>query len=162
MQRRDFAKFFHLGRAEITDADGANLSRAVQFAHGFRDFRKRRMRVRPMDLIQIDDVGLQTAQGILGFLDDPRLAGVTKRLSVLPVESNLGGDECTLAPAAHGQRLTDDFLRTPEAVDRRGIDQINSAIQRCVDCVDGIALVAASPHPAADRPCSERDTRNSH
>src|SRR6266851_1554888 len=162
MQRRDLAKFFHLGRAEIAHADGANLSRAVQFTHGFRDLRKRRMRIRPMDLIQIDDIGLQTAQGILGFLDDPRLAGVTKRLSVLPVESDLGGDERALAPATRGQRLTDDFLRTPEAVDRRGIDQIDSAIQRGMDCVDSIALVAASPHPAADRPCSKRDTRNSH
>ncbi len=115
-----------------------------------------------MDLIQVDHVGLQSAQGTLGFLDDPRLAGVAKRLSVLPVESNLGGDERALASAARGQRLTDDFLRTPEAVDRRRIDQIDSAIQRGVDCVDSFALVAASPHPAADRPRSKRDTRNSH
>ena len=55
-----------------------------------------------MHLVEIDDVGSQTAQGVLCFLDDPCLARVTKRLSVFPVESDLGGDEHTLAPTANG------------------------------------------------------------
>src|SRR5881398_2094268 len=102
MQRRHLAKFLYLGRAEIAHPDGANLSRAMQRAHGFRDLRDRGMRIRPVHLVEIDYVGLQTAQGILGFLDDPRLARVTKRLSVFPVESDLGGDEHALAPTANG------------------------------------------------------------
>ena len=51
MQRRDLAKFLHLGRAEIANADRANFSGAMQFAHGVRDFRDRRVRIRPMDLV---------------------------------------------------------------------------------------------------------------
>jgi hypothetical protein len=162
MQRRHFPKFLHLGRAEIADADGANLSGSVQLAHGLGDFRDRRIRVRPVHLVEIDDVGLQPPQGSLGFLDDPRLAGVAKRLAVLPVQSDLGGDVDALAPAPLGQRLADDFLGTAEAVDRRGVDQIDAAIERGVDGGDGVALVAAAPHPAADRPRPQRDPRGAN
>src|SRR5258705_9542484 len=162
MQRRHLAKFLHLDRAEIAHSDGANLSRPIQLAHGFRALRDRRVRIRPVHLVEIDDVGLQTAQGILGFLDDPRLARVTKRLSVLPVESDLGGDEHALASTANGQSLADDFFRTPEAIYRRRIDQIDSALERSVDRADSIVLVAAAPHPAADRPCSQRYAGDSH
>src|SRR4029077_20670287 len=66
------------------------------------------------------------------------------------------------APTTDGQSLADDFFRAPEAVDRRRIDQIDSALERRVDRADGIVLVAAAPHPAADRPSSERNARDSH
>jgi hypothetical protein len=39
-------------------------------------------------------------------------------------------------------------------------DQIDCAVQRCMDCADGIAFVAAAPHRAADRPCSECNARS--
>ena len=102
VQRRYLAKFRHLRRAEIADADGANLSGSMQFAHGVGDFRDRGVRIRPVHLIEIDDVGLQTPEGRFGFRDDPCLAGVAKRLAVFPVESDLGGDEHALAPTANG------------------------------------------------------------
>src|SRR5258705_9666964 len=98
----------------------------------------------------------------IGFLDDPRLARVTKRLSVFRVEPDFGGDERAFASTANGQSLADDFFRTPEAINRRRIDQIDSALERGVDRADSIVLVAATPHPAADRPCAERYTRDSH
>jgi hypothetical protein len=162
VQRRHFAKFIHLGRAEIADADGANLSLAMQFAHGFGDLRDRRVRVRPVDLIEVDHVGLQTAQGILGLLDDPRLAGIAKRFAVLPVQSDFGGDERVLAAAAQGQRLSNDLFRTAEAVDGRGVDQIDAAVQRGMNGADRFTLVAAAPHPAADGPRSQRDARHAN
>jgi hypothetical protein len=59
-----------------------------------------------MHLVEIDDVGLQATQGIFGFLDDPCLAGIAKRLSVLPVQSDLGGDKRALASPANGQRFS--------------------------------------------------------
>jgi hypothetical protein len=102
MQRRHLAEFLHLGRVEIAHANGANFSCPMQFAHGFRNFRERGMRIRPTHLVEIDDVCLQPAQQIVGFFDDLCLAGVAKRLSVFPVEPPLSGDEPRLrrAPTA--------------------------------------------------------------
>jgi Arc/MetJ family transcription regulator len=37
-----------------------------------------------MDLVDVDDVRLQTAQRILDLLDDPAFAGVAVRFVVLP------------------------------------------------------------------------------
>ncbi len=118
--------------------------------------------VRPVHLVEIDGVGLEPPQRGFGFLDDPRLAGIAKWLTVLPVEPDLGGDVDALAPVAVRQRLADDFLGTAESVDGRGIDQIDAAIERGVDGADGVALVAAAPHPAADRPGAECDARSAN
>ena len=162
MQRRDGAELVHLCRAEIADADGANFSRPVERGHGVRDLGDRRIGVRPMHLVEIDDVSLQAPQGLFCFLDDPRPAGIAKRLAVGPVEPDLGGNDGVFAAAPGGQRLADDLLGPSEAVDRRRVDQVDSAVQRRVNGANGIHLVASAPHPAADGPGSQRNAGGSN
>jgi hypothetical protein len=63
-----------------------------------------------MHLINIDDIGPQSLEGILDLLMNARPARATERLAVLPVETDLGGDQGAFAPPAFGQRLADDLL----------------------------------------------------
>src|SRR5882757_3978422 len=132
MKWRDLAEFIHLRRAEVADADCANLAVTVQRADRLGSFGNRRKGIGPVHLIEIDDIRPKPAQRIFDFLDDPGLARIAKWLAVLPVESRLRGDDCAPAPTA-GEGLADDLLRATESVDRRGIYEIDSAIERFPD-----------------------------
>src|ERR1700719_1597183 len=122
MQRRYLSKFVHFGRTEIAHADRTDFTSSMQRAHGFRDFRCRRIRVGPVNLVEIDDVGLQSAQGVLHLLNDARLSSIPKWLAILPVETRLRGDECPFAPTIHCKGLADDFLRMTETIDGSCVD----------------------------------------
>src|SRR5579863_10569731 len=103
MQRCHLSKFVHLGWAEIADADRADLAGAMQCAHGFRDFRNRCVRIGPVNLVEIDGVSLQPAQGILDLRDETCLSSISEWLAILPVEAGLCCDNCPTASSANGQ-----------------------------------------------------------
>src|SRR4029077_5432814 len=90
MQRGDLAKSLDLLHREITDADGADLATLQKIVHLPGGLLDRHRRVRPMHLIEIDDVRLEPAQGFVDFTHDPRTAGVAEHLSVPPLEPDLG------------------------------------------------------------------------
>src|SRR5258707_2964550 len=50
-------------------------------------------RVGPMNLIDINVIGSQPAQGILNFAQDAGTAGIARYSSTLPLKSGLGGDK---------------------------------------------------------------------
>jgi hypothetical protein len=97
---------------------------------------------------------------ILDLFANARLAGIAERLTVLPVETDLGRDQDALAPPTLGQRLAHDLLRAAETIDRRRIDQRDAAIDSLMNGADGLRFIGSAPHPSADRPCAERDARN--
>jgi hypothetical protein len=49
--------------------------------------------VRPVHLINVDDVRTQPAQRILDLLVCPHLTRITQRLTLAPIETDLGGEE---------------------------------------------------------------------
>ena len=112
-----------------------------------------------MTLIEIDDVGLQSAERVLDFHDNACFFRIPKWLAILPVEAHLCRNDCTLAAAIHRQCFSDDFLRATETIDGRCVDQSDTAVQCRVDRFDGLAFVAAAPHPPADGPSSQGDAR---
>ena len=116
-----------------------------QSLHRVGGFLYRRIRVRPMHLIDVDEVGAQAAQRILDFVVDAGAAGVAERLAVLPVEPDFRRDNGAVTPAAFGERLADDFLGLAESVDRRGIDQRDATIQRRTDRADRLSS-SVPPH----------------
>jgi len=59
MQRRDAAKPFHLADRKIAHSDGADFSLPQQRVHRIRGLFDRNQRVRPVNLIDIDVVGLK-------------------------------------------------------------------------------------------------------
>ncbi len=156
LEGRSGAEAVHLRRTEITDPDRPDLSLTAKVIERPRRLLERHGFVGPMHLINVDDIGLQPAQRILELLPKLLRRGVAKNLAAAPVEPRLGGDHGLSAPAA-GQSLADDFLGLAEAIDRRGVDHVDAAVERLVNRFDGLGLVAAAPHPSSDRPGAKGD-----
>ena len=78
MQRRHAAKLLHLIDRKIADADGADLSLFEQGLHCRRGFFDRYKGIGPMNLIDVDVIGSQPAQGVLDLPHDAPAAGITE------------------------------------------------------------------------------------
>src|ERR1700720_3493086 len=99
MQRRHAAKPVHLADRKIADSDGADLSLPEQRVHRLAGFFDRHQWVGPVNLIDIDVVGSQPAQGVIDLPHDAGAAGVAKYSSILPFKSGLGGNKHARASA---------------------------------------------------------------
>ena len=62
VQRRNALEPLHLCDREVAHADCANLALLEERAHGLGGFLDGDQRVRPMNLIDVDVIGLQSAQ----------------------------------------------------------------------------------------------------
>src|SRR5262249_40677627 len=59
-----------------------------------------------------------------------------------------------------GEGLADDFFRTAESIGRSGIDEIDAVLGRRSDRSDGFRFLGSTPHPAADGPGAQGNTRH--
>src|SRR5580704_3559144 len=121
-------KALHFGDREIAYADGPDLSCLVKRAHGFGGFLDRDLGIGPVDLVDIDIVGAESAQRIIDFLHDPLAGRVAINLAIAPFQSGLRGNDRFGAHAL--ERLADDLLGYAEAIHRCGIDQVDVLMQR--------------------------------
>src|SRR5581483_4372543 len=159
MERAHRAELVHLLYREIAHADGADRALLVELAHGARGLGDRAARIGPVHLIDVDAVGLEPLQRVFDLAHDALAAAVARDLAVVPFEPDLGGDERVLAQAA-GERLAHDLLGAAEAVDRRGVYDVDTVGEGGPDGRDRPGLVGATPHPAADRPSPQRHARD--
>ena len=83
--------------------------------------------------------------GIHRSLADAAAAGIAEDLAVPPFKPGLGGDDDARAQAAIGDRLADDLLRTAEAIDGRGIDEVDAALERGTPWWRSIRLLRFRP-----------------
>src|SRR5436190_66128 len=157
MERRRLPELLHLGDGKIAHTDGPYLSLLEQTTHHLRSLGNGCLRIGPMSLIDIDVVGLETFQRRVDLCQNPVAACVAKRLPLLPVEAYFGCNHCTLAQPGAGDGFADDFFGMSEAVNRRGVDEIDAVAERGLDGSNRLAFVAAAPHPSADGPCSDAD-----
>src|SRR4029077_9264558 len=116
-KRRSLPEAIHLLRRKIADADGANFSLAAKGIERSCRLLERNRRVRPMHLIDVDDVGLEAAKRVLELIAQPRRRGVAQELAASPVKPDLGGDDRTRSPSAL-KRLADQLLGAAEAIAR--------------------------------------------
>ncbi len=72
---RNLAKGFNMRGTEIADADHSNLAGA-EVRHRRRGFLDRHVGIGPMDLIDVDDIGVQPLEGILDLLLNARPAAL--------------------------------------------------------------------------------------
>src|SRR5262245_42224806 len=59
-----------------------------------------------------------------------------------------------------GDGLADDFFRTAKSIGRSGIYEIDAVLDRRSDRGNGFRLLGSTPHPTADGPGAQGDTRH--
>src|SRR5262245_8048958 len=59
-----------------------------------------------------------------------------------------------------GERLADDFFITAESISWTGIKQTDAGLDRRSDRGDGLRLLGSTPHPAANGPGAQGNTRH--
>src|SRR5262249_33202956 len=91
---------------------------------------------------------------------DSRAAGIAEHTPARPLNSGFGRDANARAQMTLGDGFADDFFRTAESIDRSGIDEIDAVLDRRSDRGNGFGLPGPTPHPAADGPGAERNTRH--
>ena len=107
-------------------------------------------RVGPVGLVEVDVVGVEPAQAVLDLPHDPA-AGRPAVVRVLAHRRHeLGGQHDLVAPAL--ERLADDLLRLAAGVHVGGVDEVDAAVERGVDDLDAVVVVAVAPGAEHHRP----------
>ena len=94
-----------------------------------------------MDLIEIDEIGAETAQAVVDFAED-RLARQPGAVRSRPHPAmDLGRDHDILAARELLQRAADDFLRGAVGIDVGGIEEIDPELERLLDQRPAVFLI---------------------
>src|ERR1700728_785706 len=149
----------HLLRRVIAHTNRADEPFLAELLHSPRGFLDRDGQIRPVNLIDVDVVRAQATERILDFLPDSFTRGVSRHRTIVPLESYFGRDEDLFPMAPLLNCLSDDFFRNPETINRCRVDQVDSVVKGGMNRSNRFSLVRASPHPAADRPCTECNSR---
>ena len=150
---------------EVRHPDPAHLALVDQLGHRRPRLlqRRRAVGVRPVDLVQVDPLDAQATQAGLALGADRLRAQVAIRGAVGPgLPAALGAHEHVLARRTPSQRLPDDLLGVPEAVDRGRVDPVEPFVERPPDRGDRLGVVDGSPAEPprpADRPGAETEAR---
>src|SRR5262249_9748524 len=94
---------------EIAATDGAHLSGADQAVQRGQRFANRDGRVWQMQLVQVDPIGLETAQAVVDSSGDPLRARAPELWSGRWSDAELGRDQGLVTPASQGAAQV--FLR---------------------------------------------------
>src|SRR4051812_46250491 len=166
-------------RAGIRHADSADFTFFLErFEHARLLFNRNRV-ILPVGLIQVDYVRLQSLETTFYLLADSIgtavdeyvetlagcLAGLIKYpftcrkflvgapllvLGEAPPHHALRCEPHTITPI--GDRLSDNFLASTEAIDRCCTDQVPASVQKSVDGADRLLFIGPSPGPPANCP----------
>ena len=144
-------------------ADVADLALVYEVAQRAERLVDVGVRVRAVDLVQVDPVGLQPAQRVLDLADDPppgvaTLVGVVSHRHV-----DLAGEHDAFALTC-GERLANDLLGFAGGVDVGGVDEVDPGIERAVDDADALVVILGAPlaeHHRAEAQLADRDARAS-
>src|SRR5205814_5581416 len=117
-----------------------------------------------MDLVKVNGFDLQAAQAFLALTANGiSLQHIMDFPLFVPTQTTFGEDIRTRA-APTCQRAGDNFFRVAGAIDRRGIDPVDSQFQGAMNRRDGGVVILSAPgeFPArtADRPGAKADGRD--
>src|SRR5229473_4507785 len=159
VKRRDGFETLHLIRRIVAYADGTNLALVVEFTKSDGCLLDGNTRIRPVHLVNIDVVRLETTQRILEFLEDALACGVALDFAIRPVDADLGGDDDALPATVLVHGFAHDCFGAPIAIDGRSVDQIDAVVECRMNGANGFFLSGSAPHPAADGPGAKCDSR---
>jgi len=105
---------------------------------------------RPVDLVQVDVIGLQPEQAGFAFGYDPSagVALVVGALAHLAVELCRQHDVLACGGTGLGQEIADDFFGLAGRVDVGGVDEIDPLVQGPLD--DPVAIFVVGVPPGAE------------
>ena len=160
LSRADAERLHDMPAGKIGAADIAHLAMAHEHIKRFHGFFQRCETIPFVQLIEVDDIGLQPLQA--------RLAGAHQMMArrsgiVWPFAHREAGLGCKQhALAALADDLTDDFLGDTLRINIRRIDQVDAGIQRHIDelagfsnaeVADGLGPALAAKGHGADGQC---------
>ena len=119
----------------------------------------RRVVVGPVDQHQVDEIGVEPPQAVLGVLNDVALFRVAPNHlgRVVVIEPNLGHKDDVVAPIA--QRLGQQLLGVIRAVDLGRVEQRDPAVDRHVHGAGRLIDVDVAVHRGAHLPRAEAHRR---
>jgi len=104
--RPQFSKTSHLFRRIIAYADGANLALLIKLAQSSGCFLDGNQRIRPVNLVDINIVRLETTERILELLENPPTSRIPLDFAGRPVEANFRGHD----NSSRGRRVAAKLL----------------------------------------------------
>src|SRR4029077_10280038 len=158
VQRRDSLEALHLLRRIVADSNSANLALLVECPKSSGGLLDGNTGIRPVHLVNVNVVRLETTQRIVEFLENTLPRGVAFDPAIRPVDADLRGDDHAIPAAMLAQGFTHNRFGAPITVDGRSIDQIDAAFECRMNGANGFLLVGSAPHPAPNGPGTERDS----
>uniref|UniRef100_E6QN02 Uncharacterized protein n=1 Tax=mine drainage metagenome TaxID=410659 RepID=E6QN02_9ZZZZ len=159
-ERRDGAEALHLRNGAVADAEGANLANGNEAGEQRGGFFDGDERIGPVELVKIDVVGVEATEAVVQFQTKARGRGIGKDAGLagnIPGEASLGGEEEIFAFAVLADGFAEKLFGATVAVDGRGVDEVDAAVERAEDGCDGVGFGDGTPLEAADGPGSEAD-----
>ena len=147
------SRLLELLDARVGDADPAHLARVLELLERADRLGVGHVRIGPVELVEVDHVGLERAQRRLARGADVLRPAVERpRAAARAGVAALGGDEHAVAAAA--QRLGDQPLVVADLVPSQavrvgGVDQVHAGVERRVDRADRPVLVGAAARARA-------------
>jgi hypothetical protein len=143
-------------RREVGGPDRPHLARLDQRAIGFQRLLDRRIRIVAVRLVEVDIVGAEPAQRLVGCAQDVGFAETL--LARRHLRADLGGNDHVGSLAAPLQPVADDGLRFPAMMARRpfgidvgGVDEIEARVDEAVEQPEAHLLVRRpAEHVAAE------------
>src|SRR5436190_20266972 len=153
----------HLSDAEIGNADIADLPLLLQRGHCLPALFQLLVRLGPVHLVEIDRVHLKPPQASLAFASHGiGLEAVANMATLIPSHAAFG--EYVGAVADTFERPRDDLLRMAQSIDSRGVDPVDTGVERLVNGRDRVIVAlsppAKFPSRATDRPGPKTDRSN--
>ena len=161
-----FAHLEHLLFGEVGHADEADLALLFQEVQRSGGLLEGHVVIRPVDEVEVDVIGLQAAKALLALIHEVGKRGVAEALLANGREAALmlqgrgadaafGGHE-DLGTIQAFQRAGADLLGITGAIDGRGVNQVDAAVEHRANRRDGIFVVDVAVAERTNRPCSDR------
>ena len=139
----------------------AHLSLCDELEHRSPRLFDRNVRIGVMRLEQVHAVATESAQARLHVGPNRLGPEIHVVVAVLAAKRPALGEHEDVVAAA--QRTPDDLLRAAPAVERRGVDPVDAAVESGVDRAHGVAFVLRAPvHPPDAGTRTDRGSADAH
>jgi hypothetical protein len=125
--------------AHFGQPDGPDLALFHQSRERADAFFDRHFRVDAVQVVQVDDVGVQSPQTVFAGLDEHLGTAVHDGFAFLGArEPAFAGEHVLVAPRR--QVFADQALVVPQSIKRRGIEKSISLVERCIEQLAGLVV----------------------